>query len=100
LVRLPCHYRAELFDKHRTLLSHGGLLQVEGLLHNMDNDISLKAFDVMPLAQSMTWKFDRTIFTEIRQALQLGSNASEFAQLHSPCKREPRQRSHVFSSRG
>jgi hypothetical protein len=35
----------------------------------MDRDISLKAFDVMPLAQSMTWKFDRTIFTEIWQAL-------------------------------
>jgi hypothetical protein len=66
----------------------------------MDNDISLKAFDVMPLTQSMTWKFDRTIFTEIWQALQLGSNPSELEKLHIPCKREPRQRSHVFSSRG
>jgi C4-type Zn-finger protein len=58
LVRIPS-----------ALLSHGRFLQVEGLLQNMDNDISLKAFDVMPLAQSMTWKFDRTIFTEIWQGL-------------------------------
>ena len=40
----------DLFDKHRALLSHGRFLQVEGWLQNMDNDISLKAFDVMPLA--------------------------------------------------
>jgi error-prone DNA polymerase len=40
----------ELFDKHCALLSHGRFLQVEGWLQNMDNDISIKAFDVMPLA--------------------------------------------------
>jgi hypothetical protein len=40
----------KLFDKHCALLSHGRFLQVEGSLQNIDNDISLKAFDVIPLA--------------------------------------------------
>jgi error-prone DNA polymerase len=40
----------DLFDRHRALLSHGRFLEVEGCLQNIDNDISLKAFDVMPLA--------------------------------------------------
>jgi error-prone DNA polymerase len=39
-----------LFDKYRALLSHGRFLQVEGWLQNIDDDMSLKAFDVMPLA--------------------------------------------------
>jgi len=33
-------------------LSHGKFLQVEGMLQNQDNDTSLKAFAVMPLAVS------------------------------------------------
>jgi error-prone DNA polymerase len=40
----------DTFDRHRALLSHGTFLQVEGLLQNQDNDISVKAFGVMPLA--------------------------------------------------
>jgi error-prone DNA polymerase len=42
----------DLFDKQRALLSHGKFLQVEGSLQNLDNDISLKAFAVTPLAMS------------------------------------------------
>jgi hypothetical protein len=41
-----------LFERHRALLSHGKFLQIEGSLQTQDNDISVKAFDVMPLAIS------------------------------------------------
>jgi error-prone DNA polymerase len=42
----------DLFERHRALLSHGKFLQIEGSLQTQDNDISVKAFDVMPLAIS------------------------------------------------
>ena len=45
-------FEPDLFDQYEALLSHGKFLQVEGILQNQDNDISLKAFAVMPLAVS------------------------------------------------
>jgi error-prone DNA polymerase len=45
-------FEPDLFDRYEALLSHGKFLQVEGILQNHDNDISLKAFAVMPLAVS------------------------------------------------
>ncbi len=38
------------FDQHEALLSLGKFLQIKGTLQNQDNDISLKAFHVAPLA--------------------------------------------------
>jgi error-prone DNA polymerase len=45
-------FEPDLFDQYEALLSHGKFLQIEGILQNQDNDISLKAFAVMPLAVS------------------------------------------------
>ena len=45
-------FEPDLFDQYEALLSHEKFLQVEGILQNQDNDISLKAFAVMPLAVS------------------------------------------------
>jgi error-prone DNA polymerase len=44
-------FEPDLFDQYEALWSHGKFLQIEGILQNQDNDISLKAFAVMPLCQ-------------------------------------------------
>jgi error-prone DNA polymerase len=43
-------FEPDLFDQHEALLSVGKFLEVKGILQNQDHDISLKAFDVLPLA--------------------------------------------------
>ena len=40
----------DFFDQNEAVLSVGKVLQIEGTLQNQDNDISLKAFHVAPLA--------------------------------------------------
>lgn len=38
-----------MFERYRALLTHGSLLQIDGVAQNQDGDISLKALHVAAL---------------------------------------------------